>query len=166
MQPFFIIIWGSRNRITEIGRGQFNCPNCGKERPYLHKEAKRWFTLYYIPVFPTQSLGDFIECQGCNMAFKTEVLHHKPKRVMQVASAAEQLNTLRPRLENGYSIEYAVRDLVMAGIDREVALANVQQISGNETQTCPECQLTYLKQVTKCSDCGADFKKAPSASDA
>src|SRR5687767_12121640 len=78
----FFIIWGSRNRTSNKGQGEFFCPNCGKKQPYVHKQAKRWFTLYFIPVFPIQDLGEFIECTVCNMTFRMEVLQFKPKRAV------------------------------------------------------------------------------------
>lgn len=69
-----MIIFGTRGRVSVVERGQFLCPNCGQDRGYQRKHAKRWFTLYFIPIFPVKDLGQFIECELCKGTFKVEVL--------------------------------------------------------------------------------------------
>ncbi|MBS2032183.1 MAG: zinc-ribbon domain-containing protein [Deltaproteobacteria bacterium] len=69
-----MIIFGTRTRVGVVERGQFGCPRCGPGQSYERKHAKRWFTLYFIPVFPVGDLGQFIECGLCHGTFKTEVL--------------------------------------------------------------------------------------------
>lgn len=149
----FFIIWGSRNRVSVVGRGEFWCPNCGKRHPYVHKRAKRWFTLYFIPVFPTQDLGEFVECEECHMTFRPEVLNYKPKRTGPTLSVEDQLKALRYRLEQGEAIEYAVRDLTAAGLDREIALGAVKGVTGDMVRLCPTCHLTYAVNAEKCQEC-------------
>jgi hypothetical protein len=69
-----VIIFGTRNRIGTVERGTFACPRCGPGQSYERKHAKRWFTLYFIPIFPVGDLGQFIECGLCRGTFKIEVL--------------------------------------------------------------------------------------------
>jgi len=69
-----MIIFGTRTRIGVVERGQFTCPRCGPEQTYERKHAKRWFTLYFIPVFPVGDLGQFVECGLCHGTYKVEVL--------------------------------------------------------------------------------------------
>lgn len=69
-----MIIFGTRGRSHAIGRGQFFCPREGGDRAYEHKEARRWFTLYFIPLIPLDRLGDYIECTGCQSTYYTSVL--------------------------------------------------------------------------------------------
>lgn len=73
-----IVIWGSRTRIIELGTGYFFCPRCNTKRWYVHKRAARYFTLYFIPLFQTRNLGEYIECGHCNQTYKPEVLNYKP----------------------------------------------------------------------------------------
>lgn len=70
----FFIIWGTRARTNTIGSGTFHCPRCRANRDYAYKQVKRWFTLYFIPLFPTRTLGEYVECAGCGAAWKPEVL--------------------------------------------------------------------------------------------
>ncbi|WP_310622058.1 TerB family tellurite resistance protein [Flexibacterium corallicola] len=75
----FFIVWGFRSRSKKNGEGEFYCPDCGTYRAYFLMMVKRWFTLYWIPLFPTKDLGEFVECQSCNSTFNDRVLSYDPK---------------------------------------------------------------------------------------
>jgi hypothetical protein len=67
-----MIIYGYRNRNVEIGTGQFICPKCDTDRTYKHINVVRYFTLFFIQLFPLGKLASYIECQTCMRAFKPE----------------------------------------------------------------------------------------------
>jgi len=69
-----LIIFGSRSVTGSKGTGSFDCPRCGTNRPYDHKRVRRFFTLYFIPLIPLSTLGEYIECGGCGGTYKPEVL--------------------------------------------------------------------------------------------
>ena len=69
-----MIIFGTRTRVSTTDTGTFACLRCGAGQRYERKRARRWFTLYFIPVFPVGDLGEFVECGLCHGTFKTEVL--------------------------------------------------------------------------------------------
>lgn len=69
-----MIIWGSRTRFSKTDEGVFYCPQERAERPFERKIAKQWFTLYFIPIFPMNERGEFVECQSCKGQFDTRVL--------------------------------------------------------------------------------------------
>lgn len=69
-----LVIFGTRGRSHTIGSGQFYCPREGGDRRYEHKEARRWFTLFFIPLIPLDRLGDYIECTTCNSTYYPTVL--------------------------------------------------------------------------------------------
>ncbi|SDP84463.1 zinc-ribbon domain-containing protein [Phyllobacterium sp. OV277] len=73
-----MIIWGSKGRVRTVGAGNFNCPACKAPRQYEHKKVQRWFTLYFVPVFPTQTLGEHIACNACENTYTTKVLEYDP----------------------------------------------------------------------------------------
>lgn len=75
----FFIVWGFRSRNKKNNEGEFFCPDCGTYRMYFLMLVKRWFTLYWIPLFPTKELGEFIECQSCKSTFNDRVLSFDPK---------------------------------------------------------------------------------------
>lgn len=69
-----MIVWGSRGREKEVGSGTFVCPVCRAPRLYTRIRADRYFTLYFIPLFRTKHLGEYVRCSVCAGAFTPEVL--------------------------------------------------------------------------------------------
>jgi len=70
-----LLIWGFKARLKSIGTGgTFHCPHCGVDRQYQHREARRWFTLFWIPLIPLKVLGTFIECTACQSSYDERVL--------------------------------------------------------------------------------------------
>ncbi|HET7142757.1 MAG TPA: zinc ribbon domain-containing protein, partial [Anaerolineales bacterium] len=69
-----MIIYGYRNRVIEQGTGNFYCPNCQVQRQYKRKKIVRYFTLFFIPIFPLGTLSEYIECGVCGRTYKPEIL--------------------------------------------------------------------------------------------
>lgn len=74
-----MIIFGTRGVKFKIDEGNFLCPQCATERGYKHKKVRRFFTLYFIPLIPLDSLGDYVECTTCKGTFVSRVLDYKPE---------------------------------------------------------------------------------------
>jgi Zn finger protein HypA/HybF involved in hydrogenase expression len=70
----FFLIWGTKVRFKTLMTGLFFCPRCGGDRTYARREAKRWFHLYYIPLFPTTTLGQQVRCETCQASYNEAVL--------------------------------------------------------------------------------------------
>jgi hypothetical protein len=71
-----LLIFGFRMRGTTKSEGDFFCPKCGADRHYLLQRLRRWFTLFFIPIFPTgKEYGDQVKCTTCGSAFRPEVLN-------------------------------------------------------------------------------------------
>lgn len=85
----FFIVWGSRGRNKEVGAGDFYCPDCDDRRAYKKIAVTRWFTLYWIPIFPMgQPVGEYIECGACKSTFNERVLQMDPKAAADKFEAA------------------------------------------------------------------------------
>lgn len=69
-----MIIWGRRGRTTTLDTGEFACPACRVERPYAHRQVRRWFTLYFVPCFPLDVIADYVECESCHETFRPGVV--------------------------------------------------------------------------------------------
>jgi rubredoxin len=147
-----MIIFGARPRTKTIGTGTFFCPHCQTTRDYERKEARPYFTLYFIPLFPIGKPTEFIECTVCQVAYQPEV--EKVKRAPTTASLVTHVNNLKANLEDGMSVEYALRDLTGAGIDRDVAVGMIKSAIGDERRTCPTCSLSYAKTIATCREDG------------
>lgn len=68
------LMWGWRSRSKTLATGMFACPSCGGDRHYANKQARRWFTLFFIPIIPLKVLGEYVECQTCKGTYSTAVL--------------------------------------------------------------------------------------------
>jgi len=147
-----MIIWGTRGRETEIGTGTFYCPKCDAQKPYTRKKVARYFTLFFIPLFEIQKLGEYLLCAQCNTTFKPEVLNIK-------ALTPEQRHvlTVKRDLASGTPLQMAQIKLVNAGIDTEAAAQIVNQAAPEEIRECDVCDLTYAAGITKCSKCGGQL---------
>jgi uncharacterized OB-fold protein len=150
-----VIVFGTKVRHKVIGEGKFFCPKCQAQRAYFHKQASRYFTLYFLPVFPTGKLGEFIECQTCGTAFEMSVLNIKgPARPRSSQTTLAQLiNTVPDRLKAGVPVEFVLRDLTGAGVDRDVALNMINPHLSAGRKTCETCGLTYANGVAACAEC-------------
>lgn len=150
-----MIIFGLRVRHKTLGEGEFFCPKCQAKRAYHHKRATRYFALYFVPLIPVGTLGEYIECQACGTAFEPAVLNAKgpATRPLPPVNLAALLNGLADRLKTGVPVEYLMRDLTAAGLDRDVALKMIEPHLSAGRKTCPTCNLTYAASVTTCAEC-------------
>lgn len=69
-----LLIWGFKARYKTLESGAFFCPHDGDDRSYVRRQVKRWFTLFFIPLIPLNTLGEFIECTSCRRAYDPVVL--------------------------------------------------------------------------------------------
>lgn len=136
-----MIIWGSKNRELKDGSGKFFCPKCRRETSYTSKLLGEYFTLYFIPVFQTKKLGNFVECNECKTQFKPDVLDNEYvdpqfESVYQMIEAhmssmtavfEESISKLSPEQADKFLafelgvIEFFDRRLLRMGVDDEGA---------------------------------------------
>jgi len=155
-----MIIWGSRVRYKDLDTGEFFCPRCQAKRAYKHKEARRYFTLYFIPIIPMGKLGEMIECQTCKTAYEMGVLQLRQGPAPASAGAkpggdaAALMRNIPARVRGGDPLEYIIRDLTGAGLDLDVARGAVNGAAGSPIRKCSNCGLTYGSMIRQCQSCG------------
>jgi hypothetical protein len=97
--------------------------------------VKRWFTLYFIPIFPMFRAGEYLECAVCAGTFGPEALHYQPAR-----NQAEL-------------IEHFKRFLVLAAAEGPVSPARsqaaLQQFSTATGQPMTLAELESLQQMAR-----------------
>ena len=147
-----MIIWGTRGRETEIGTGSFYCPKCDAQKPYTRKKVASYFTLFFIPLFELKTLGEYLQCAGCNTSFKPEVLN-----VKQLTLEQRQVLMVKRDLASGTPLQMAQTKLINAGIEARIAAQIVNQATPKEIRECDACTLTYIDSITKCSICGGQL---------
>ena len=69
-----MIIWGSTSKEKTVATTPFYCPRCRSESSGEHVRVSRYFTLYFIPLFPTSTLGEYVRCEDCEGEFAMSVL--------------------------------------------------------------------------------------------
>lgn len=82
-----MIIFGTRGVTLKTGSGEFHCPQCQANRPYLYRTIRRFFTLYFIPIIPLDKLGEYVECPQCKGTFRPEILQYDPEAERDQARA-------------------------------------------------------------------------------
>jgi hypothetical protein len=76
-----IIFWGWTTITRTVGEGAFYCPRCRVHTSYSHQRIKEYFTLYFIPLFPTNTIGEFIECRECGTTFQPSIRDLSPEQI-------------------------------------------------------------------------------------
>ena len=114
--------------------------------------VSKYFTLYFIPLFPIDNLGEYVQCQTCKQMYKPEVLSYEPP-----SPEVRLILSIRADLESGTPIQFATRKMVNAGVDPATAERLVGAASNHEEKTCAACNLTYLRSVAHCASCGANL---------
>lgn len=104
-----MIIYGWRIFHTTIDRQEFPCPMCRVRVEGELKRADRWFTLYFIPVFPLGTSCEFVECTMCRTGFRKEILT-EPQLLADFEPPAEiVVPDAPPAVDSPYRIEVTTR---------------------------------------------------------
>jgi len=99
--PTLLIIFGLRVFYRTIAQGTFHCRRCGGDREYRHRAGRRWFTLFFLPVIPLNSVGEHVQCTTCRTRYVTEVLSQPTTAQMQAALPAGMRAAVSAMLRSG-----------------------------------------------------------------
>jgi hypothetical protein len=69
-----IFFFGTRVRFKPTEAVVFFCPQCGGDRHGSRLLARMWFTLFFIPIIPMKTMGEYVQCGTCHTHFKPGVL--------------------------------------------------------------------------------------------
>ena len=67
-----MIIYGMRNRGKLLGQMQVTCPNCHRAAMTGFAESRRWFTLFFIPIFPIGAKNTTGTCGLCGARYAVD----------------------------------------------------------------------------------------------
>lgn len=147
-----MIIFGTRQRFKTIDTGEFYCPHCRARRPYERKQARPYFALYFVPIFPVGEGHEVVECKACGTMFAPDVLQATPPQPKP--DLASLINGVGRDLAAGRPVEYVIRMLTGHGLDLDAARHLVEAQLGPTVRRCTTCGLSYAPRVTTCSECG------------
>lgn len=68
-----LLVFGFRIRLRTIASLLFFCPRCGGDRTGSRRVARRWFTVFWIPVIPLNQVGEVVECETCHTRYDPTV---------------------------------------------------------------------------------------------
>jgi len=152
-----MIIYGTRGRNVHTDSGEFTCPRCGIEQSYKHYEVKNYFTLYFIPLIPIGSAGEFVECEGCAGTFAPEILTYDPEvEREEMATTFRRLSVLflldvnRCTSSTLQSLQEIVGDTVHMDIEREDIAKDVKQAQS----ASPDIKKFFKNQTSEFSEEG------------
>ena len=72
--------------------GEFFCPKCGGDRQWVRCVLRRWFTVFFVPLFPMgRPVASAVQCTTCATRFDEDVLGQPTANVL----TAELQGTMR-----------------------------------------------------------------------
>jgi hypothetical protein len=157
-----LIIWGSKGKTKTIGSGTFYCPHCQARRNYEHIKVGKYFTLYFIPLFETKNLGEYIECKSCMMTFKKEVLELGPQiaeRIETENQIRQLINKISSGLNAGTPVQFILEGLVQSGVEKDIASRLLYEATGGKLKKCSRCGGIFKDELFYCSTCGSNLEK-------
>jgi hypothetical protein len=84
----YVLIAGTKTVVSadDSPPVQAVCPRCQQMSQIVGKRYRRWFTLFFLPVFPVSGARAFSECSRCAAQFEVDAQHLGA----QVAAAEQQ----------------------------------------------------------------------------
>ena len=149
-----IIIFGNKVRYKTLSTGQFYCPQCNTRRDYELRQARNWFSIYFIPIVPLNQLGEFVTCLTCGANFQQEVLTMPIPSSTPLDRLAREART---DMDSGTPIEMTQQKLINTGLSRDLVDQVIAQAAGSAHRRCPNDNLTYRSTVQRCAQCGAQL---------
>ena len=65
-------VYGIRSRVQDLGQKLLNCPNCHRDAMTGLSQSRRWFTLFWIPLFPISGKTTAAQCGLCGYRYAVD----------------------------------------------------------------------------------------------
>lgn len=69
-----MILFGTTTRERNAETGHFHCPACQQDSSFTLIRTSAYFHLYFIPVFPTGTVGERVQCDSCGNCYSVSIL--------------------------------------------------------------------------------------------
>jgi hypothetical protein len=144
-----IVIYGTRTVSSFLNSGNFLCPHCHSAQPFVRKSARRYFTLYFIPLVPLDRQGEYVECQTCLRQYGGDTIddYQEEQRAKLEASIQEEYTEYVKRMMVLMALaegEGAISDAKIDGIR-----ASYEEISGTAMTRREVEREFYLVRLAK-----------------
>lgn len=125
-----MIITGLRILPSVVGDGMFVCPVCRAPEGYLHIQHTRWFTFFFMPVFPIKRVGEHVECQNCRSQFAPAVVQAATSDAAVVAALAENFGIEDATVFREHTLSPAANRPTLHATPARSGLALISLIAG------------------------------------
>lgn len=118
-----MIIFGTKGRIKRSSKNETlpkACPQCGNDLDL--SELKKWFTLYFIPIFPYSHIDTFYYCKECESSYKEEFRN-------QLLSGKEEQEQLQAETVKFFAMTLIACLSYMAKVDGEISFEEEKMIN-------------------------------------
>ncbi|MBW2981424.1 TerB family tellurite resistance protein [Candidatus Woesearchaeota archaeon] len=137
-----LILFGARTRISRSSENDVlknACPSCGSDLELSN--LKRWFTLYFIPIFPVSHIDTFYRCVKCKQTYKKEIkdMLNKNKKERQ---------DFQKNAKKNFAVALAACMTHMAKADGKICKEEKEEIK-KVTSKFPEFKNDISKAVQK-----------------
>lgn len=136
-----VFVWGHKGYHDLLGYIIFECPACETTGIFAVEQAKKKFTVYFIPTF-SYSQKQYITCTACQATF--EVPKELKPEIAKNLMSQEELSSL---------ISEANKEATEAqSVSNKLA-------TKSSARFCPSCNNKVAKKATYCPNCGAKLDK-------
>jgi uncharacterized tellurite resistance protein B-like protein len=152
----FIIFFGTGPVRSTLKEGHFNCPQCESSVPYRHRKVTKFFTLFFLPIFPVGSPIEYVECGRCNNTFIPRVLDNNSGSgsgsnddFMAIYEQAIRHSMVRVMLADGHIDEQEkvrVREVINQFGHNDLTMSELENYIDKVKREGEDVE-TYLKKV-------------------
>lgn len=133
-----------------IEKGNFYCPECRCTRAYTIKQQKNYFVFFCLPLFPLETVGEYVECADCKNSFRKNVLESSPETTRAEFHPSMKRIMILMLLADG-NVNAAEIEIIKDIYERVAGYALSDQEIKEEIETASRENLRvneYLKKVT------------------
>ena len=144
-----LILFGARTRVSKSREEDIlknSCPGCGSN--LVLSDLKRWFTLYFIPIFPVSHIDTFYKCDKCEQTYKKEI-----KKMLN--QNKKQKEDIQKNAKKNFAIALAACMTHMAKADGKISKEEKDEIK-KVTSNFPEFKEDINKVMQKVNKSKSD----------
>lgn len=120
---------------------------------YQYYKAARYFTLFFIPLFPYEHLADYTKCQRCEGNFTTAALNNSPETMVVEEIISGSLSNL--------PLQIIKNSLISKSFKQEYVTQLIEQVGKDHgLLICSSCKSEYLYNLADekyCSFCNSEI---------